>query len=287
MPNLAIIVDIETTGLDFTLDQIIEIAAIEIDLNTGKVLREFQSFSMPDEIYISDATEPEPFELDPFITKLTGITEEMLDGAPSNLDVTEAFFVFARDQPIWAYNAKFDSRFLNTNTINHIAFHDVLALARRCFPNLPNHKLATVAEHLKISTKGAHRALADCLITKEILMQCLKTQSDHPELKPHDFKATDYKAKEDGLFFGKTIVFTGALITMTRDNAAQHASKYGFKIGSSVTSKTDYLVVGIQELSHLAGHNKSTKHRKAEELISEGIQINIITENDFLKFIAE
>jgi DNA polymerase-3 subunit epsilon len=294
MSNIGIIVDIETTGLDLGVDQIIEIAAIEVDLDNGKVLREFQTFSMPDEVYIFDGTEdidddiePEPFELDPFIKELTGITEEMLEGAPSNSDATEAFFVFTKDQPIWAYNAKFDSRFLNKNTINHIAFHDVLALARRCFPSLPNHKLSTVAEHLNVSTKGTHRALADCLITKEVLMNCLKIFSEHPELKQHDFKATDYKPIDSGLFFGKSIVFTGALVAMTRDVAAQHASKYGFKIGSTVTSKTHYLVVGVQDLSHLAGHDKSTKHRKAEELIAEGIQINIITENDFLKIIQE
>jgi len=293
MSNLAIIVDIETTGLDSSIHQIIEIAAIEVDIDSGDVLRKFQTFSMPDEVYIFDGTEsiddeiePEPFELDPFITELTGITEKMLEGAPSNLDATEAFFRFAKDQPIWAYNATFDSRFLNVHTIKHIAFHDILPLARRCFPEIPNHKLSTVAGHLNVSIKGAHRALADCLIAKEVFIKCLNTLEDHPELKPHDFKATDYKPEEGGAFFGKIIVFTGALVTMTRDGAAQHASKYGFKIGSTVTSKTNYLVVGTQDLSLLAGHEKSSKHRKAEELITEGVQISIITEDNFLKIIS-
>lgn len=294
MANIAVIVDLETTGLDFGQDQIIEIGAIKVDLDTGEVLDTFQTFSMPDEVYefdydIDDGSdlEPIPFELDPFVVELTGITESMLEGAPSNRDVVEDFFVFAEGCPIWAYNAGFDSRFLNQHTIEHQALRDIIPIAKRAFPNLANYKLGTVGAHLSVSTEGAHRAVADCLISKEVLVAGLKIHKENPSLQHHEyhFKASDYVAKEDGLFFGKTIVFTGALVSMTRDNAADTASKYGFSIGSSVTKKTDYLVVGIQDLHHLAGHEKSSKHRKAEELMGDGLEIKIITEDDFLKMI--
>ena len=295
MANIAIIVDLETTGLDSNLDQIIEIGAIKLNLNTGEILDCFQTFSMPDEVYEFDydsddeEIEPESFELDPFIAELTGITEEMLVGAPSNGEAVYAFFEFAEDYPIWAYNAGFDSKFLNQHTEEHKSLKDIIPIAKRAFPNLENYKLSTVGNYLEISTEGAHRAIADCLISKEVLIRGLKVQDENPHshyFQHHSFKVSDYVAKEDGVFYGKIIVFTGALVSMTRDNAAKTASKYGFSIGSSVNKKTDYLVVGIQDLNLLAGHEKSSKHRKAEELISEGLKIQIITEEDFKKIIG-
>ncbi|QWD65925.1 exonuclease domain-containing protein [Polynucleobacter sp. MWH-Aus1W21] len=291
MANYAIIVDLETTGLDSGRDQIIEIGAIKVDLDTGEVIDQFQTLTKPDDVYgffddededIEDS-DVEPDRLDPFIVELTGITDEMLEGAPSNPEAVEAFFQFAGDLQIWAYNAGFDSKFLNNHTEEHRPLKDVLALARRAFPELENHKLSTVAQQLNVSVEGAHRAIADCLITKEVLLRGIKYQIENPHPFHHGFKASDYLPKEEGIFFGKIIVFTGALVTMTRDGAATHASQFGFKIGSSVTKKTNYLVVGIQDLTTLAGHDKSTKQRKAEELIAEGVKIEILTENDFIK----
>jgi DNA polymerase-3 subunit epsilon len=289
MNNIAIIVDLETTGLDSRFDEIIEIGAIKIDIETGEVLGEFQTFSKPKGVYLNedgeevDERECNLVRLDPFIIELTGITDEMLVDAPSNEEAVSAFFEFAEDFPIWAYNAGFDSKFLNEHTENHRPLKDVLALARRAFPSLQNHKLSNVANHLNISIVGAHRAIADCLITKEVFLCVFRFQKNNPRPFNHGFKVADYLPKEEGFFYGKTIVFTGALTTMTRDVAATHASKYGFKIGASVTKKTDYLVVGIQDLSTLAGHDKSSKHRRVEELIQEGLRIEILTEDSFIK----
>lgn len=290
---IAIILDLETTGLDSGSDQIIEIGAIKVDLDTGSVLEKFQTFSKPDETFVLTGDEEtginedvDSSKLDPFIVQLTGITDEMLEGAPSNPEAVYAFLEFAQDLQIWAYNAGFDSKFINKFTEVHKPFKDIRALAKRAFPDLENHKLETVAKHMGIPTEGTHRSIADCIISKEILIEGLKYQSSTPDIYHHGFKVKDYKPKEEGLFYGKTIVFTGALVTMTRDGAANHASEYGFKIGSSVTKKTDYLVVGIQDLSTLAGHDKSTKQRKAEELVAEGSRIRILTENQFIEMIT-
>lgn len=287
MANIAIIVDLETTGLNSNSDQIIEIGAIKVDLDTGEVLDQFQTFSLPEDDWhsIEENDIDTQYELDPFIVALTGITDEMLIDAPPNEVAVEAFFNFADNLPIWAYNAGFDSRFLNFHTTDHIRLMDILAIARRVYPNLENHKLVTVGKHLNLSSEGAHRAIADCLVSKEILFQGLKLQGESPSIYNQGFKASDYTPKEEGMFYGKNIVFTGTLITMSREGAAEHASKFGFKISSGVSKKTDYLVVGVQDLATLAGHEKSTKHRKAEELVSDGISIKIITENIFLNLI--
>lgn len=69
--------------------------------------------------------------------------------------------------------------------------------------------------------------------------------------------------------FGETVTFTGEL-AIPRHEAAQMAAAAGADIATSVTRKTTILVVGMQDTSRLNGYDKSTKHRKAENLIREG-----------------
>jgi DNA polymerase III subunit epsilon len=54
-----------------------------------------------------------------------------------------------------------------------------------------------------------------------------------------------------------------------------------------VTKHTTLLVVGDQDVRKLAGHEKSAKHRKAEELIANGQRIRIISESDFQRIVEK
>ena len=83
----------------------------------------------------------------------------------------------------------------------------------------------------------------------------------------------------DGELCGEVIVFTGAL-TMPRREAADIAASIGCDVDAGVTKRTTLLVVGDQDVQRLAGHKKSTKHRKAE-LIQAGQPIRILRETDF------
>jgi DNA polymerase III subunit epsilon len=85
----------------------------------------------------------------------------------------------------------------------------------------------------------------------------------------------------DGPLSGEVIVFTGQ-VSMPRQDAAILAAKLGADVPTGVTKKTTMLVVGDQDIRRLAGQNKSSKHRKAEDLIKAGAQIRIVTESDFL-----
>jgi len=84
----------------------------------------------------------------------------------------------------------------------------------------------------------------------------------------------------DGPLFGELAVFTGSL-TIKRSDAADAASEMGIKVTPSVTKKTTLLIVGDQDVTKLAGHDKSSKHRKAEDLIKKGQPIRILRESDF------
>lgn len=84
----------------------------------------------------------------------------------------------------------------------------------------------------------------------------------------------------DGALFGEVIVFTGTL-ELPRREAADLAASIGCQVAENITKKTSILVVGDQDSSKLAGHEKSAKHRKAEQLAAKGQSIRIICEKDF------
>lgn len=88
----------------------------------------------------------------------------------------------------------------------------------------------------------------------------------------------------EGDLFGEVIVFTGAL-EQPRSESADLAAFIGCQVAQNVTKKTTLLVVGDQDVSRLAGHEKSTKHRKAEQLAAEGHHIRIIRETDFKELV--
>ena len=84
----------------------------------------------------------------------------------------------------------------------------------------------------------------------------------------------------EGAFWGEVLVFTGAL-KIPRREAADIAASLGFQVASGVTKKTTFLVVGDQDMKRIAGHERSSKQRKAEKLIESGVHIRILKESDF------
>lgn len=165
-------VDLETTGLYAQKgDTIIEIAALKYVDNI--IVDEYVTLVNPRR------------KLDPFISKLTGITDDMLKDAPYLEDVMEDFINFLGDLPIVAHNADFEMSFIQPAVINHRGYLlsnppiDTLLLTRQLLPQLPNHKLATVKKYLGIHSDTLHRAKADAYVCGEIMkkvMQHLKNQ---------------------------------------------------------------------------------------------------------------
>ena len=84
----------------------------------------------------------------------------------------------------------------------------------------------------------------------------------------------------EGSLYGEVLVFTGVL-EIPRREAADMAALIGCQVDPGVTKKTTILVVGDQDIKRLAGYEKSSKRRKAEDLISQGQSIRILRETDF------
>lgn len=136
-----------------------------------------------------------------------------------------------------------------------------------------------------------HDALEDAKAAAHILLAAIeKTGIDvHGWLsrveKPIDLSPPEVsEGNPDGALFGEVLVFTGAL-EISRRQAAEMAAAIGCKVESGVNKNTTILVVGDQDIRKLAGHEKSSKHRKAESLIQKGQTLRIIRESDFKELV--
>jgi len=104
----------------------------------------------------------------------------------------------------------------------------------------------------------------------------------HAQPKVSDITPVAPVADSSHALFGKNVVLTGDLESLTRPAAMQKIVNVGGIVKSSVSAKTDYLVVGKQDLSVVGSDGLSSKERKAHELIESGKEIVILNEQEFL-----
>ena len=155
-----VLVDIETTGFSPVKDEIIEIGAIKVEKN--KIINEYNEL-----IKINET-------LSPFTTKLTGITDEMLQTGKEISEVLKDFIHFTGDSIIIGHNVTFDLGFLSYNCKKYLNFNlnndyvDTMCIARKLVPDSINYKLGTLADFFNVSYEGAHRGLKDVEITYEV-----------------------------------------------------------------------------------------------------------------------
>jgi DNA polymerase-3 subunit epsilon len=163
METIAVI-DFETTGL--SPDQgarATEIAAVLI--RDGQIIARYQS--------LMNAGVRVP----PFIESYTGITNAMVRAAPPVSNVMKEVANFIGKTPLVAHNASFDRKFWDAELARvritrQQEFACSMLVARRVYPNAPNHKLGTLVEYAKLPVAGRyHRALADAEMTASLILK--------------------------------------------------------------------------------------------------------------------
>ena len=178
--NSFCIIDFETTGLSpANGDRVIEVAALKIVNN--KIVDQYQSLMNPG------------FEISRRITSITGISNGMLEDAPTNSEVIPSLVNFLSGDSLVAHNASFDSNFLQNELFDSkikrsYQFTCSMRMARRVFPNAPNHKLGTLLEYRGITqSEVLHRALADVNATYKLWIDMNKALSTKRGLKEISF----------------------------------------------------------------------------------------------------
>lgn len=137
----------------------------------------------------------------------------------------------------------------------------------------------------------AHDALEDAKAAAMVfLAAAAESHLDAPgwveRLKQHDHASRSRVALAgvaDGPLFGEVVVFTGALMIPRRE-AAELAARMGCDVAPGVTKKTTMLVVGDTDAR---GREKTSKMVKAQQLISEGQDIELLTESDFNQLVRQ
>ena len=178
--NTVAVIDFETTGMSPDMgDRATEVAVVMV--SGGQIVDRYQSL-MNSGAYIPA-----------FITGLTGITNAMVRRAPPAAQVMSELAAFVGDVPLVAHNATFDCRFLDAEwaRIGHsrgAEFACSMLLARRIYPDSPDHKLGTLVRHLSLPQGRAHRALADAEMTAHLWLRMLSDLKSRHGLQsaPHE-----------------------------------------------------------------------------------------------------
>ena len=145
--------DIETTGLSFRTDKIIEIGVIKV--KDGKEIDRFSSFVNPE------------MPIPNYITEITEINDSMVKDAPKIDEVIKEFYNFIGDSILVAHNADFDIGFLRNNVEKYLGerldntYLDTLRLARLTIPEVKRFALGRLASFFQIKVDVAHRAVDD------------------------------------------------------------------------------------------------------------------------------
>ncbi len=163
--------DLETTGLYATNDKITEIGAVKI--TDGRIVDSFSTFADPER--------PIPAK----IVQLTGITDNMVKGAPSQSEAVRSFLDFCEGAVLVAHNAPFDTGFIRKACedmgmeYNYTSV-DTVAIARCILPELNNVKLDTLAKHFRLGKFNHHRAVDDAEMLTNIYLNLIRLlEKDH------------------------------------------------------------------------------------------------------------
>lgn len=231
---------------------------------------------------------------DPFNVAIHGITEHEVRGAPHFSDLHDWLCQQTANE-IVACHTHFDRVALAQACGRHSLdplpcnWLDTAQVARRVWSEVAQsgYGLSNLAHKFGIKFRH-HDALHDARTAGLILLRAIEETGFDPEHWVQRCRTgigaganIRREGDGDGPLVGERVAFTGALL-MPRRQAADLAHEAGASVEPSVTKTTTLLIVGDQDLDKLGGHEKSSKHRKAESLKAKGQQIRILGEADFM-----
>lgn len=276
-------IDVETANPDMA--SICQIGLVVYE--KGKQSGEWKTYVDPEDYF------------DGFNVSIHGIDESVVEGAPTFADLTDTLHSYL-DSKVVVCHTHFDRVALHRAAQRYElnspdwTWLDSASVARRAWNECAwsGYGLLRVCGIIGYQYKP-HDALEDAKAAAQVLVAAAEKSGLDIDgwlkrvRQPIDLtKGRSYSEKierdgnPEGALYGEVLVFTGAL-TIPRREAADLAAAIGCRVAAGVTKETTLLVVGDQDIKKLAGHEKSSKHRKAEELIKKGAAIRVLQESDF------
>lgn len=284
MPTF-IALDVETANADMSSICQIGVASFE----GGKDVYRWETLIDPDCFF------------DSINVSIHGIDEDAVSGAPSFAEVFPVLVEMISGKVVVTHTS-FDRTAIqracnrHSSSMVECTWLDSSRVARRAWPEVSKrgYGLSNLAARLGIVFEH-HNALQDALAAGQVLTRAVTESGKDLDWWMHQVSRRinparashlpDVEINLDGDLFGETVVFTGSL-SMSRVLAEQTAMLAGCAVSKSVNKRVTLLVVGDQDATKLAGHEKSSKHRKGEELILAGQDIRIVGESDFLLMVG-
>jgi DNA polymerase-3 subunit epsilon len=306
-------IDFETANRSRASACAIGLAVVE----NGVITESFQRLIRPSELF----NEWGESCFDFFNVMIHGISEEDVKDEPEFNEYWPFLEQYLKNRTVVAHYASFDISVLRYVLDEYgmqypeFNYFCTRIISKKLWSNLPSHSLDIVADHLGIKFTH-HEPEDDARACSQIAIQACKEVGANslPELadklefrnghlSPSGYKAARlhlpsyYDIKLDEIvpstdefdpahdFYAKTVVFTGKLDSMTRKEAMQQAVDVGGKCSKSVNKSTNFLVTGQQDFRRLTDGKTSNKMKKVVQLISQGYDIEIISESEFLRML--
>ena len=152
---IEIVLDTETTGLDYTREKMVEFAAVRLE--NGKIKDKFQTLINPQQ-HIRKSS-----------IAIHGITQEMVEDAPTEEEVMPKIIDFIGEYPIVAHNAIFDFSFINEASKRVFGKEiqneriDTQQMFKEIYPDLEAHGLNALTDKFKVELTNHHRAMGDTM----------------------------------------------------------------------------------------------------------------------------
>lgn len=286
------VLDVETTGLDYSLDRIVQIGIIKVVNN--QPVDSLNTYINPEMPIPARATD------------IHGISDADVKDAPTYKQIADRVLSLMNNSTVVGHNVTFDLNFVqrifpfcsDPDADIKIDYIDTWEYAHKVVSRVQDYKLQTLLAFYGIDPGEAHTAYDDARATLE-LFNALRYEYAHKDEIESQRKAAELEARRQkkeaeqaaraaafsaSPLFEKSFCFTGSF---SIDRAAMEAlaQSVGGVLREKISGRTSYLVKG--DVSDLPDWALDRKLHKAEELIEAGKGIQIIDEAEFMRLIAD
>jgi DNA polymerase III subunit epsilon len=259
---------------------------------------------------------PPTLDFNPYNVMIHRITAADVAAAPAFDSLWPRIWAILEGRPVIAHNASFDISMLRHSLDAyglpwpHLQYVCTRVLAKKVWTDLISYSLPVVADRCGIKFLH-HDPEEDAVASAEVALRCcealstpaptqaaeaarLQTGSLSPEgyrpcqaitPRPSQLAPQTDSFDQDHPFYGATVVFTGTLESMVRRDAMQRVLDLGGCCPSTLTRNTNFLVVGDQDFRKFTDGISSSKMKAAQRLRVAGGDIELISEDDFLRIL--
>jgi DNA polymerase III subunit epsilon len=222
-----------------------------------------------------------------------GITPDMTEYAPIFPEVWDEIYPLLEGRRLVAHNASFDINCLH----QALEFYNlqIPGMECDCTYSRTGYKLSEICDAYEIELNNHHDATCDAVACAKVYMNLLQgINPDVSKIRPRSEKSNNFFEPEghehlcgdvlkpdlehadcNSPFYSKKVVFTGALNSIDRKEAADLVKKLGADIDTSITKRTNFVITGSAP--------GPSKMQKIEQLNTQGCNIRLIYEEEFLK----